>query len=140
MQEVEIMSDIQTSYDALQHCTALKESKGKTVSMDCPYTGKGEEFSPTNMVEAALSGCMLMAMGTLAIRHGIDLTGARIDTSITSTDKPVMRFKLVDVVVKMPSGLSPADHKKLERASEGCPIKYSFDTDIPVSVHFNYPD
>ncbi len=134
------MADIQTSYDALQHCTALKKSRGKMISMDCPYTGKGEEFSPTNLVEAALSGCMLMAMGTIAMRHRIDLTGARIDVSITSTDKPVMRFKSIDVMVKMPSGLSPTDRKKLERASEGCPIKHSLDPKIPISVNFSYPD
>lgn len=51
------MGDIRTTYDALQHCTAVKESRAKAVSMDCPYTGKGEEFSPTNLVEAVLGGC-----------------------------------------------------------------------------------
>jgi hypothetical protein len=47
------MGDVSTSYDAPQHCSAVKHSKHKTVSMDCPYTGKGDEFSPTNLVEAA---------------------------------------------------------------------------------------
>lgn len=97
------MSDTHTIFDAPQHCTATKALKGKTVAMDCPYTGKGEEFSPTNLVEAALSGCMLLSMGAFAKRHDIDLTGARIDVDITSTDKPVMRFKAMDVVVTMPA-------------------------------------
>ena len=96
------MTDVQTTYDSLQHCTALKESRAKTVSMDCPYTGKGEEFSPTNLVEAALGGCMLIAMGTIAMRHELDLSGARIDVSIAATDKPVMRFSEVDIEVNMP--------------------------------------
>jgi len=42
------MGDVSTSYSGGQLCKALKHSKNKTVSMDCPYTGKGDEFSPTD--------------------------------------------------------------------------------------------
>ena len=49
------MSNTHAIFDASQHCTATKTSNGKNVAMDCPYTGKGEEFSPTSHVEAALS-------------------------------------------------------------------------------------
>jgi putative redox protein len=133
------MTDVQITYDSLQHCTALKESRAKTVSMDCPYTGKGEEFSPTNLVEAALGGCMLIAMGTIAMRHELDLSGARIDVGIAATDKPVMRFSEVDIEVKMPAGLSESQRAMLERAADGCPIKHSFGSDIPVRVKFSYP-
>jgi len=133
------MTDVQTTYDSLQHCTALKESRAKTVSMDCPYTGKGEEFSPTNLVEAALGGCMLIAMGTIAMRHELDLSGARIDVDISATDKPVMRFSEVDIEVNMPAGLSERQRAMLERAADGCPIKHSFGSDIPVRVKFSYP-
>ena len=100
------MGDVSTTYDGTQHCSALKHSRNRSVAMDCPYTGKGEEFSPTNLVEAALSGCMLLSMGAFAMRHDIDLTGARIDVDITSVDRPVMRFESIDVVVTMPSGIS----------------------------------
>ena len=132
------MTDVHTTYDSLQHCTGLKESKAKTVSMDCPYTGKGEEFSPTNLVEAALGGCMLLAMGAMAMRHELDLTGARIDVTISTTDKPVMRFTEVDVEVMMPSSLPERQRAMLERAAEGCPIKHSFGSDIPVRVSYRY--
>ena len=132
------MTDVQTTYDSLQHCTALKESRAKTVSMDCPYTGKGEEFSPTNLVEAALGGCMLIAMGTIAMRHELDLSGARIDVGIAATDKPVMRFSEVDIEVNMPAGLSERQRAVLERAAEGCPIKHSFGSDIPIRVTYTY--
>lgn len=132
------MTDIHTTYDSLQHCIALKESRAKTVSMDCPYTGRGEEFSPTNLVEAALGGCMLLAMGAIAKRHEVDLSGARIDVSITGTNKPVMRFRKVDIEVKLPERLSEPQRAMLERAAEGCPIKHSFDSDIPVRVRYHY--
>ena len=50
----------------------MDEKKGKSVAMDCPYTGKGEELSPGNLLEAALAGCMLISMGPTATREGIN--------------------------------------------------------------------
>ena len=134
------MGDVSTTYDGPQHCSATKHSKSKNVAMDCPYTGKGDEFSPTNLVEAALGGCMLLAMGAMATRHGIDLSGARINTTIESTDRPVMRFHSVDVQVVMPAGLSASKRAMLERAAEGCPIKHSFGSDVEMAVRYDYPD
>jgi putative redox protein len=83
---------------------------------------------------------MLLAMGAPAARHSIDMTGARIDVDVTATEQPVMRFQSLDVHVAMPNGLSPADRAMLERAADGCPIKNSFAPDIPITVHYNYPD
>jgi uncharacterized OsmC-like protein len=83
---------------------------------------------------------MLLAMGTLALRNENDLAGTRIEVDITATDKPVMRFQSIDIQVKMPAGLSAKDRTKLERAAEGCPIKHSFASDIPINVNYTYPD
>jgi len=131
---------ISTTYNSDQNCTPLKEPQGKTVTMDCPYTGKGEELSPTNLVEAALGGCMLLSMGTLAMRNRLDISGARMDVKISSTDRPVMRFSTVDVTVKMPRAFSTKDRSKLERAADACPIKHSFDPGIPISIRWEYPE
>lgn len=134
------MGDISTSYDAPQHCEAVKHSSNKAVFMDCPYTGRGQEFSPINLVEAALSGCMLLAMGSMAIRHDIDLSEARIETTITAADRPPLRFQSIDVQVAMPRGLSTPQRLMLERAADRCPIKHSFGPYIPLIVSYNYPD
>ena len=82
---------------------------------------------------------MLIAMGSIAMRHDLDMTDARIDVSIAATDKPVMRFSEVDIEVTMPSGLSKSQRAMLERAADGCPIKHSFGSDIPVKVWYSYP-
>lgn len=68
---------------------------------------------------------MLIATGTLAMPHGINLLNAGIEVKISTTDKPEIRFQAIDIEVGMPSGLSASDRKKLERAVEGCPIKHS---------------
>ena len=129
-----------TAHDGPQHCTAERQPDGNTVAMDCPHTGKGEEFSPTNMVEAALGGCMLLSMGTLAIRSSLDISGAKIDVKASMTDKPRLRLGSIDITVDMPAGLSERDRKRLEAAAEHCPIKHSFHPDTRVSVNYVYPD
>lgn len=50
-----------------------------------------------------------------------------------------MRFAAVDVVFTMPRKFSDKNRLKLERATGACPIKHSFDPDIPISIRFNYP-
>ncbi len=130
---------IEVTYDAVQHCTASKASVGKTVAMDCPYTGKGVELSPTNLVEAALGGCILLAMGALAVRNEIDLAGTYVDVTIAPADGTPPRFGRVDVTIRMPRQFDAKDKVRLERAADACPIKHSFLDDIPVSVTFEYP-
>jgi uncharacterized OsmC-like protein len=118
----------------------LAEPPGKTVGTDCPYTGKGEEISPMNLLGSALAGCMFLSMGTVALRNKLDISGAYADVEITTVDKPVMRIGSIDLTFTMPSGLSGTDRTKLERAAGLCPIKPSFHPDIAVSVNYEYPE
>ncbi len=93
-----ITSKLRITYNGSQHCTALQEAQGKTVAMDCPYTGKGEEFTPANLVGAGLAGCMLLSMGTLALRNKLDISGTCVDVEISMTDKPVTRIGAIDLI------------------------------------------
>jgi len=130
------MSKVRVTYDGSQHCTALQEKKGKSVAADCPHTGKGEEFSPAELVGAGLAGCMLMSMGTLAMRDKLDISGAFIDVEVSTT---VTRIGAIDLAFMMPRNFSEANHVKLKKAAWMCPIKRSFHPDVTISAHFNYP-
>ena len=134
------MSQVVTRYDGGQHCTASDEAKGKSVAMDCPYTGKGEELSPGNLLEASVAGCMLISMGPTAARDGIDLSGASITVDVVGTPPPKIDYTALDIHVSMPAGLTPVQRTKLERAADTCPIKHSFKDEIAVSVTYHYPD
>jgi len=61
---------LHVTYDGVQHCIALEGTVGKMVATDVPHScgGKGEEFSPIELVGAGLGSCMLLSMGTLALR------------------------------------------------------------------------
>lgn len=134
------MSNVITSYDGGQRCTARDVAKKKSVAMDCPYTGKGEELSPGNLLEAALSGCILISMGPTATREGIDLAGASISIDVASSPPPKIDYTGFKIDVNMPAGLTELQRAKLERAAETCPIKHSFKDEIELTVAYYYPD
>lgn len=134
------MSQVITVYDSSQHCKSAKTPQNLIVETDCPYTGKGEEFSPGDLLESALAGCMLISMGTLAIRNDIDISGTKISIDIATTVDSVMRYTGITVNVTMNQNYNEKDRKRLERAADACPIKHSFRSDIPVTVKYNYPE
>jgi len=127
-------------HDGFQHCSAERLPDGNIVYLDCPYTGKGDEFSPTNLVEAGLAGCMLLSMGTFAIHSGIDVSGICVEVKFNAVGTANMRFDRIEVKVNMPEGLSQKDRKRLQGAAELCPIKHSFSESIPINVDWIYPD
>lgn len=134
------MSQVTTVYDSSQQCRATKVPQNLDVEMDCPYTGKGEKFSPGDLLESALAGCMLISMGTLAMRNNIDISGTKISVDIDASIDSVMRYTGITVNVEMAKNIDKKDRIKLERAAETCPIKHSFKSDIPVTVNYSYPE
>jgi putative redox protein len=113
------------------------EPQGKIVATDCPYTGKGEEFSPMNLVGSGLAGCMLISMGTLAMRDQLDISGARVHVELVGSEK---RIETIDLTFTMPRNFSEVERTKLQRAAESCPIEHSFHPDIPITIRYDYPE
>ena len=72
------MVEITTTYDGQLRCTATHGPSGNTLITDAPKDnmGKGEAFSPTDLVATALATCVLTTMGIVAKRHDLDIAGA----------------------------------------------------------------
>lgn len=132
------MHTLTLTYDGDQHATAVKEPHHNTVAIDCPYTGKGEELSPGNLVGVGIAGCMLLSMGALAQRDGLDLTGTVVDIELTETDKPFAHIDSVTLAFSFPRDFSLEERQKLERAAGVCPIKASFRDETVITATFNY--
>ena len=131
------MAQLQVTYDGSQHCTALKQPQSKTVAIDCPYSGKGEELSPMNMVGSGLASCMLISMGSLANRDKIDINGTSVDVEIEHSKKGIESINLVFNMVK---AYSQEEWQKLEKAAGLCPIKSSFHPETSISIEYKYPE
>lgn len=130
------MANLQVTYDGFQHCTAVKMPQNKSAAMDCPYTGKGEELSPANMVGSGLAGCMLISMGILAVRDSIDINGTCVDVDMKQSEK---RIDSISLIFNMAHPYSDTERQKLERAAGLCPIKSSFHSDVSLHIEYKYP-
>lgn len=132
------MFRLNLTYDGEQHATALKEPHHNTVSIDCPYTGKGEEFSPASLLSVSLASCMLLSMGALAERDRLDFKGTVVDIAFTGMEKRFPHVDSITLVFNIPRDFDEPDRKKLERAAGLCPIMESIDAGTNVTTEFRY--
>jgi uncharacterized OsmC-like protein len=129
---------ISVRYEGQLHCLAVHGPSGAKLETDAPVDneGKGESFSPTDLVATALAACMATIMGIAAKRHSIPLEGMEISiTKEMSTDTP---RRIVALKSKITVPL-PGDHpqrKLLEAAALGCPVHHSLDPQIEKPVEF----
>ena len=135
---------IEVVYDGGQHCTARQASGRKAVAMDAPAPcgGKGEEFSPDELVAAGLGGCTLlsMQMGLSAQERKVDLIGASVRVAVRLACGSSQRVAGVEIEVRLPRALPAEDRRALEKAARECPLTTSFHPDIPITVDFKYPE
>ena len=101
--------------------------------------GKGERFSPTDMVASALGSCMLTTMGIKANTMDIDLTDSKVE--ITKIMKPdPRRISGIKAQVTMPKNLGLDDKQKeiLERVARTCPVERSLHPDMELDITFEW--
>ncbi|MFM8270399.1 MAG: OsmC family protein [Pseudomonadota bacterium] len=134
------MVKMQTTYSGGLHCELIHESSSSQIETDAPKDnlGKGERFSPTDLVGAALSSCILTTMAIVAERDGISLIGAKAEVVKEMITTPSRRIGSLNVRVQMPSTVPEADREKLERAAHACPVKKSIHPDIHADISFQY--
>jgi putative redox protein len=113
---------------------------GKKLITDAPVDnqGKGEAFSPTDLVATALSDCMMTIMGIKARDKGLDLTGTTIETTKIMTSEP-RRIGEIVVEITFPKNNFPEKEKTiLEAVTKTCPVALSLHPDIKQTVKFNW--
>jgi uncharacterized OsmC-like protein len=134
------MVEITVRYEGELRCTAHHGPSGSTLLTDAPVDnhGKGEAFSPTDLLAAALPSCMMTIMGIVAAREGIDLRGMTATTTkLMSTDAP-RRIASLRTVIAVPLAQGSPAREKLERAAHTCPVHASLRESIDAAVEFVY--
>ena len=132
------MVKVATGYEGGLRCRATHGPSGTALVTDAPVDnhGKGESFSPTDLVATALGACMMTIMGIVADRHGIDLTGMTAETTKVMSATPPRRIASLVTRLTLPL---PADHPQrdlLERAAHTCPVHQSLHPEIDKTVEF----
>jgi len=134
------MVEINTIYEGQLHCTATHGPSGAVLPTDAPKDnmGRGEAFSPTDLVATAMGACMLTTMGIVAQRNGIDIAGAKVRVTKEMVSQPSRRIGKIGVEIVMPKPLGEEDQKRLENAAHTCPVRVSVDPGIEVPVTFKW--
>lgn len=132
------MVKVSSTYEGALRCRAVHGPSGGVLVTDAPVDnhGKGESFSPTDLVATALGACMMTIMGIVAERHGLDLTGMTAETEKVMTAQPPRRIASLHTRITIPL---PADHPQrqaLEQAAHTCPVHKSLHPDIDAAVEF----
>lgn len=113
---------------------------GKVLITDAPTDnkGKGEAFSPTDLLAASLASCMLTIMGISAENHGLKVAG--IDCNITKIMQTNPR-KVAEIIIEFNFPENNFDEKQkeiLKNAAHSCPVALSLHPDLKQKVIFNF--
>ena len=119
---------------------ATHTASANVIQTDAPVDnhGRGEAFSPTDLVSTALGSCMMTVMGIVAERHGWDLVGSTFAVLKHMSTEPPRRIAQIDVTFRLPASLSPSDRTLLERSAHTCPVTLSLHPDVKQNVVFEY--
>ena len=132
------MVSIHITYQGDLHCEAVHGPSGTTLATDAPKDnmGKGESFSPTDLVATALGSCIMTVMGIAARSLNVDLKGATVEVEKHMIATPVRRIGKLPVIVRVPVRVSDEQREKLEHAALTCPVHQSLHPDIESPVQF----
>ena len=123
--------------------TQITHGPSKAVlATDAPVDnmGRGEAFSPTDLLAASLASCMLTTMGIVAQREQIELGEAKVRVGKEMTSSGPRRVQRLIVKFDLPKGFDDVQRRKLEHAAHACPVSKSLHPDVQVDVTFNWPD
>ena len=132
------MVTITLDYQGELHCRAVHGPSGTFIETDAPVDnqGKGEAFSPTDLVAVALGSCVLTTMGIKAQSMDIELAGASAQVIKEMSAGPPRRIARLTTTIRIPLDLPERSRASLERAALGCPVHRSLSPEIEIPVEF----
>ncbi len=128
---------ITIAYEGDLRCTAVHGPSGTAMTTDAPVDnhGKGESFSPTDLVATALGSCILTIMAIKAESLVLDIRGTTATVEKTMSAAPRRIGGLV-ARVHVPHHIADENKTRLEAAAHSCPVHKSLHPDIDAPIHF----
>jgi uncharacterized OsmC-like protein len=128
-------------YTGQLRCNATHNQSGSVIETDAPTDnrGKGERFSPTDLLCVSLGTCIITTMGIKATDMGIDLNGATLQVQKHMVSEP-RRVGKIEVSLSFPASLQLDEKDKtiLQRVGDNCPVQKSIHPDIETVVVYNW--
>jgi putative redox protein len=129
------------TYEGDLRTTAQHLQSGNAIETDAPTDnqGKGERFSPTDLIATGLASCMATTMGIKARDMDVDLRGLKVDVTKHMLANP-RRIGGIDVHLHFPAGLSLDERQRaiLEKTALTCPVMYTLHPDVKVNTEISW--
>ena len=137
------MVDIRIDYEGQLRCCAQHMPSSTKLETDAPVDnqGRGESFSPTDLVATALGTCMATIIGITAQHRNIDVRGMRVSVQKEMSDDLPRRIGRLVVEIFMPLSETHPDKKIFQSAALSCPVQHSINPEIQVDLSWHWkPD
>lgn len=136
------MVEIDVAYLGELRCSATHGPSGIRLETDAPLDnkGRGEAFSPTDLLATALGTCMLTTMGIRTEGRALPLQGCTLSVKKHMTAAAPRRIQRLEVAVHVPRGaeLATEDRELLQQIAHTCPVRLSILPAIEVPVTFSW--
>ncbi|RPJ34699.1 MAG: OsmC family peroxiredoxin [Verrucomicrobiaceae bacterium] len=134
------MVEIKLTYEGGLHCSAVHTPSGNTLVTDAPVdnNGRGEAFSPTDLVATALGSCMATVIGIVARRKNLAVEGMAITVRKFMSEDTPRRISRLELDLDIPLPADHPDRELLESTARGCPVHHSLHPEIEVVMNWNW--
>lgn len=132
------MVKISSIYQGDLRCEADHGPSHTKLLTDAPVDnhGKGESFSPTDLVATALGTCIMTTIGIVAARRGLALEGMTAETEKVMTTSPPRRIASLKTRITIPLSADHEARSTLEQAGHSCPVHKSLHPEIDAAIEF----
>jgi uncharacterized OsmC-like protein len=135
------MIKITGEYQGGLHCSATHTPSGSMLTTDAPKDnqGRGEAFSPTDLVATAFATCVATTMAITARQHGVELGPFRYEVTKEMSAGAPRRLARLALQVWLPPAASRLPAGVLDRAANGCPVHRSLAPDVAKLIELHLP-
>lgn len=134
------MITVKSEYLGELRTSAQHVKSGNSFQTDAPVdnNGKGETFSPTDTVAAALASCMMTVMAIDGEKHGVDMSGMRTETTKVMSAEP-RRISALKIDFYWDNCSATEEEKeKLKDIGRNCPVALSLSKDLRQEINFHF--
>jgi len=133
------MTKVKCSYLGDLNCEAIHLQSGSLIKTDAPldHCGKGESFSPTDLLATSLGTCLLTIMAIKAKSKGFDLKGINLNIEKLITQNSERKIKELIIDIYIPEKTSKKTVDFLKKASEDCPVRRNLSQEIDIKISWH---
>ena len=135
------MTTAKVTYQGDLRTQSIHLQSNNQIITDAPTDnhGKGEAFSPTDLLASSLASCMLTIMGIKADSMDLDISGTTAEVTKVMAAEP-RRVSKVHIEIQFQQAFDERTQKVLEQAALNCPVAKSVHPDIQQVVNFHYAE